>query len=281
MFGANKRLRDLGKDTMDYTNYNSPSAKVKRYRQQVYGTNTTNYSGNNNKTLKPFVIFIILFFVVPTVLPFFFMFVEFFTIFDAIDGDDIEYTENNTIIHEEEKFDEYEEEWVKKYYTFFNTQGININNSEFSFVDLDFNGIPEVFYKTDTTYNGQTYHINRVYYVDDYENIKFTSVLGDGVVKLYYSNLENKFLWLSPSVTQYTSGHLFKLYRFDDVKRGKIFNLDYSITNKDMFETNCFPSAFTLVYYDINEFDKDYYEIVDDYLLEAERINNFMNDYNK
>ena len=285
MFGANKRLRDLGKDTVDYTNYDSASAKVKRYRQQVYGKNATTYSNNTNKAVKPLIFFIIFFFVIPTILPFFFMFAEFFTIFDAVDGNNIEYNENNTIINEEEttiyKYEDYDVKWIKKYYEFFDTQGINKDNSKFAFIDLDFNRTPEVFYITDTTYNGRTYHINRVYFIDDYENVRFANVIGSGKVSLYYDSSENKFLWLSPTISQIGTGEILYLYRFDDIKNGKIFNIDYNVNNIDMFENKYSSTGFELKYYEIYDFDDQYYQIVDKYLLEKENINKFINDNNK
>ena len=287
MFGANKRLRDLGKDTVDYTNYDSAFAKVKRYRQQVYGNNTSYNSNKNNSGLGKVLFFIfIIFFVVPTVLPFFVLFTDIASEFeDAYEDTNSNLLDNNVILNEDstiyDKYEDYDVKWIKKYYEFFDTQGINKDNSKFAFVDLDFNDVPEVFYITDTTYNGQIYHINRVYFIDDYENVRFANVIGSGKVSLYYDSSENKFLWLSPTISQIGTGEILYLYRFDDIKNGKIFNIDYNVNNIDMFENKYSSTGFELKYYEIYDFDDQYYQIVDKYLLEKENINKFINDNNK
>lgn len=280
MFGANKRLRDLGKETVDYTNYNTPSAKVKRYREQVYGTNTT-YNKNNSSAGKVVLFIFIIFFILPTVLPFFILFTETVNEFeDSFDGTSSSLGDTNITINEEttvtEKYDEYDQEWVKKYYKFFYTQNLGYYDPKIAMADINFDDVPEIFYFATYKRDNATYSLNRIYYIDNYQNIVFGTIPNYQDIGLYYSKIDNQLMWLNPYVFNTQS---LWLYKYSVLEKRSIYEIDNRYTNYEMFNNDFDFTGYNLEYFEDEDFGVSFYQMVDNYLEKESVIDNYINNY--
>ena len=287
MFGANKRLRDLGKDTTDYSNYDSPKSKTQRYREQVYGQkNPTVYVNGkpldqeaSKKVVKIFlVIFFIIFFV-----PFLEIFALIFGVFDEGIEEFIDEPahEENVIVDfdSNEPYDRYEEEWVEDYYNELRYNTTMYDGDTLTFIDVDFNGIPEIFYNyVREENNSKIYKSSMYYYVSDDVRTSFVPAAVD--VNLYLDTYTNKLVWGSLYEVSSYMGDI-RFYRYDKNSNGLAYYTDTDVSKKDEFD-----KRYSLIYvnnpsgtiYDLKE---DYYKVVDLYLDNQEDLEKSFNNHYK
>lgn len=289
MFGANKRLRDLGKETVDYTTYNTPSAKVRRYKQQMYGMNvpvTLKENKDPNRGLGCLFGAIAIVFMLPFLVPFFMAIVS--TMYEFEETVDNLNTDGEVIVTEEEndidiqyKYDQYDEEWVGTYYKYFTQQGLNTyDNVKLALADVNFDGVPEVFYygeyKNSTSSLNSTYSINRIYYVNDYNDIKYGSVVPYGNVALYYSIIDKELMWLNPYESY---SKKFWLYEYDIESGSSLYKVVEGYDTLEAFIGNFESTGYKLEYYKTDDFEDNYYYMVDNYLKREISIKNYMDNY--
>lgn len=289
MFGANKRLRDLGKDNTNYNNYDSAHEKAKRYREQVYGqkgpTVYVNGKPMDPESSKKFiVVFIVIFFILFGI-PFLETFVIAFNVFDEGVEDilnDYTYQENTTIDYEDEeveRYEEYDEEWVGDYFEEMKYNTTSTGPYTLTLIDVDFNGIPELFYEyVRAENNSKIYKSYMYFYVGDDARSSF--VPANVEEKLYLDNYTDTLVWgalhdVSPS------GDTVRFYRYDRYYNGLAY-----YTQNDIRTDSDFNTRYTLVNVNISSktiYDKDvdYYELVDLYLKNNEELKNTLNNYNK
>lgn len=290
MFGANKRLRDLGKDNTDYNNYDSPSAKTRRYREQVYGQKTPTVYVNGKpmdpESSKKFIKAFVIIFIVIFCLPFIEIFAIVFSVFDeGVEDylDDYTYQENTTIDYEDEeeveKYEEYDEEWVGDYFEELKYNVTSTGAYTLTLIDVDFNGIPELFYEyVREENNSKIYKSHMYFYVG--EDTRSSFVPANIEEKLYLDNYINTLVWGGLyKISPYSNSVRF--YRYDRYPNGLAYYTQSDITNEEEFNTR-----YTLVNINISsktiyDEDVDYYELVDLYLKNSEELKNTLNNYNK
>lgn len=290
MFGANKRLRDLGKDNTDYNNYDSASEKTRRYREQVYGQKTPTVYVNGKpmdpESSKKFIKAFVIIFIVIFCLPFLEIFAIVFSVFDeGIDEyfDDYTYQENTTIDYEDEeeieKYEEYDEEWVGDYFEELKYNVTSTGPYTLTLIDVDFDGVPELFYEyVREENNSKTYKSYMYFYVG--EDARSSFVPANVEEKLYLDNYTNTLVWGAlHNLSTYSD--TVRFYRYDRYHNGLAYYTQSDIRNDSEFNTR-----YTLVHVNISSktiYDKDvdYYELVDLYLKNSEELKNTLNNYNK
>lgn len=172
MFGANKRLRDLGKDSSSMYN---PSANIDN---RPYVVNTKEKNGKASSPMPGPVKIFVFIYVGMIILGVIGAFAESFEDFDFDDfietEDEYIYVDPDQNIEDVALFDE---EWANKYYTYLTKYNATtgIDKDEITFVDLDFNNIPEmIIYSESDDFVDYVVEIDgnqmRMYYFDG--NIK-------------------------------------------------------------------------------------------------------------
>ncbi len=278
MFGANKGLRDLGKDTTDYKNYDSAAEKTKRYKEQVYGKKTTTVYVNGNPTevntgiIKNIVGFMIVIFIFIFVIPIIEIVLMFMGIMDSssVTGMDPEVNVNsnneNSFCY---KYEDYDEEWVKDYFIALRQTKLTSDSYELFLVDTDFNNVPEMFLKFER--QGVVKYFMYYHYNNEVMG-EYATVQN---LKLYKDIYNGNYVWGSLNMSSITDNAYFT--RFDRVQEDISSYIETGINSLDTFYykytlVNVSPSS--MIIYNVNE---DYYDLVDLYLKNNDELNQKIN----
>lgn len=276
MFGANKNLRDLGKDNTDYTNYDSASNKVKMYRQQVYGDSNTVNRNTNKKSSNAGKASVIIAFAMAS---FFVLYaVSSFDAFFHRDYFPSEYEQNYTYEDEEidyeeikkeneEKYKLYDEEWVKDYFLKLNDELSAYKGYGLSIIDVDFDGVPEIFFQYEKNDNGTLTRKSYMYYY--FNDIIIGNDVPFGLeMRIYKDTFTNELFWAGLDKNN-SYGENIVLYRFDRINYGIGYYRDHDIRTKEVFETRYSKNSIIWQPCLVSEYDTFsgiYYLLVDEYL---------------
>lgn len=274
MFGANKRLRDLGKEENNYNpiDYNCS----KNY------TNYNNMNVNNGMTIKPKTkgSAIVTVFIVIWLIVFFGSFISFFNEFIDVFYYEDEYYYNDDYLDDtypntEEKRPVFEEEWANRYYEYFANNSDKFDNYLGAFVDLNFDNTPELllYSHSDTT-------DDYIVYLSSSNSVTLitfdSSIFG---MQLLKSRKDDSYLWAltdrhKNENNQYTGSVSF--YRMDNTLYRKAASPDnYYVTTQLIYNDYRFVS-YVSTFYRISEDESDFKRIINNYYTFDKTLNDLM-----
>ena len=269
MFGANKRLRDLGKDTS--TMYN-PSAYDSRSSKKIYVVNTKNNSGNQSigvsngatTVIKIIIFFYIAIFVLSFAL----------TLFDTFS--DLENEFETEHIHETFVSGGFEEDWANEFY-YYLTQSDYMKEIEFddiALVDLNFDDTPELLVRSYSYGWGD-------FIVESAGNAKFNRItIEDNLSDLkLYKYVDNTFNWGIIKVIDNTYAHdpMIDTYWMNKTLRNNKYESELMSMFKSYFDQVYSDTYTKITFTKMVESKKDFQTAIDNYYYLNDSINELMN----
>lgn len=269
MFGANKRLRDLGKDTA--TMYN-PSTYGST-NNKTYVVNTKKRDGvqvvRTSRNAAGIIMLVIFSYI--AIFGFYF-FNRIFGDFSYITNEyEDEYTEETLVIP-----NIYEEKWANEFY-YYLTQSSAVSGikcDEIAFADLNFDNNPELLVRSNGTgladyiieYNGNM-KFNNIYVSDDLNELK-----------LYKYNERNlKWGIVKNKNGAYAQDPVLDIYWMRDVLNNNKYEPDFMLTFKSMFDELYSTTNAQISFTKIVESEKDFRTALDNYYYQNVNIQVYEN----
>jgi len=262
MFGANKKLRDLGKDSSSMYN---PSALASS-DNRPYVINTKEKNGKASSPMPGPVKIFVFIYVGLIILGVIGGIAESFEDFDFINNDDVE--EEYFYVDPDQNIEDvviFEQDWANKYYTYLTKYNATtgIEKDEITFVDLDFNNIPEmIIYSESDDFVDYVVEIDgdkmRMYYFDG--NIKD--------MKLYSSKRYNYDKWGVITKNNPNTDYMTLYFITDAITSNELKN-NTVYSSESVFNSTFYDKGVNVVYtkLDKNEdkIDDNFKEAIDNY----------------
>lgn len=266
MFGANKRLRDLGKDTS--TMYN-PSAYDSKNSKKIYVVNTKNNGGNQSIGTSNGATSIV------KVIAFIYVGIFILSFFGVISSAFFDVENEKVVNHKNDSLvvsDVYEEEWANEFYYYltqsYATAGIKCD--EIALVDLNFDTKPELLIRSIGTgwadyiieYNGDM-KFNNIFVNDDIKELKL------------YKYTDGNYKWgVVKNISDvYALDPMLDTYWMNDVLNSNRYEPYIMSTFKSVFDQMYLYTNVEIKFNEMIESEEDFKTAIDNYYDLNDEIN--------